>query len=114
MREGDDHAADVAIIASATADELRFHEPPEARTRFAGSGARESRRATTRRNVDSPVQHDLVGMLGIVNAVVRFTPVSSPSARAHATWCTRSGRGRPVVDRLVDLDVPDDLARRRA
>jgi hypothetical protein len=50
------HAADVAIIASAAADELIFHAQPEVRTRFPGSGERDSGQTTSRRNVDSPVE----------------------------------------------------------
>ena len=49
-------AADVAIIASARADELRFEAPPRTGTRFPGVGERESEQTTTRRNIDSPVQ----------------------------------------------------------
>jgi hypothetical protein len=55
MPDDDVHVVDVAIVASATADELWFDAQPEGRTRFPGSGERESRQ-TTRRNVDSPVQ----------------------------------------------------------
>ena len=50
------HAVDVAIVASAAADELVFHAQPEVRTRFPGSGERDSGQTTTRRNVDSPVR----------------------------------------------------------
>jgi hypothetical protein len=56
MPNQDDCAADVAIVASAIADELRFDARPEVRTRFPGSGKRESRQAMTRTNIDSPVQ----------------------------------------------------------
>jgi hypothetical protein len=52
----DDLAADVAIVATVTADELRFEARPEVRTRFPGGGERDSRQTTTRKNVDSPVQ----------------------------------------------------------
>jgi hypothetical protein len=54
--ESVDGAADVAIVASVTADELRFESQPEVRTRFVGTGEPDSSRVTTRRNVDSPVQ----------------------------------------------------------
>jgi hypothetical protein len=56
MPHDDAHAADVAIVASATADELRFHAQPEVRTRFPGSGERDSGQTTARMNVDSPVE----------------------------------------------------------
>ena len=42
MPTGEHHAADVAIVASVTADELRFESRPDARTRFPGSGERDS------------------------------------------------------------------------
>ena len=48
--------ADVAIVASATADELRFLSRPHVHVRFHGTGQRESRQTTTRRNVDTPVR----------------------------------------------------------
>ena len=41
--------ADVEIVASAAADELRFHSEPEVRVGFPGTGERESRQVTTRR-----------------------------------------------------------------
>jgi len=56
MPDHDDRTADVAIVARATADELRFDARPEVRTRFPGSGKRESGQTTARTNVDSPVQ----------------------------------------------------------
>jgi hypothetical protein len=56
MPTGERHAPDVAIIASASADELRFETQPESRTRFPGSGERDSRQSTTKRNIDSPVE----------------------------------------------------------
>jgi hypothetical protein len=56
MPAGEPHAADVAIVACASADELRFETHPSVRTRFPGSGARDSQQATTKRNVDSPVE----------------------------------------------------------
>jgi hypothetical protein len=56
MPTGEHHPADVAIIASASADELRFETQPDSRTRFPGSGERDSEQATTRRNLDSPVE----------------------------------------------------------
>jgi hypothetical protein len=56
MADHDDCTADVAIVASATADELRFEARPQVRTCFTGSGERESGQTTTRTNVDSPVQ----------------------------------------------------------
>jgi hypothetical protein len=48
--------ADVEIVASATAAELRFDTEPVVRVRYFGTGKRDSRQVTTRRNVDSPVQ----------------------------------------------------------
>jgi hypothetical protein len=55
MPDHDECAADVVIVASAAADELRFQAQPEVRTRFPGRGERDSRQ-TTRRNIASPVQ----------------------------------------------------------
>jgi hypothetical protein len=48
--------ADVEIIASAAADELRFDGDPKVRVSFPGAGKRDSRQVTTRQNVDTPVQ----------------------------------------------------------
>ena len=56
MSEGVDGAADVAIVARVTAEELRFESRPEVRTDVQGAGEGGACRATTRRNVDSPVQ----------------------------------------------------------
>lgn len=57
---GADDRADVEIAAHASADELRFEEPPQSRTTFPGRGARTSRRQTERRNLDSPAQRGTV------------------------------------------------------
>jgi hypothetical protein len=54
--DDDDCPPDVAIIASAAAQELCFGVQPEVRTRFPGTGKRKSGQTTTRTNVDSPVQ----------------------------------------------------------
>jgi hypothetical protein len=48
--------ADVEINASAAAAELRFDSEPTVTVRFPGTGKRDSRQVTRRRNVDSPVQ----------------------------------------------------------
>jgi hypothetical protein len=48
--------ADVEIVASAAANELRFRAQPEVRTSFLGTGQRDSRQVTTRQHVDTPVQ----------------------------------------------------------
>jgi hypothetical protein len=48
--------ADVEIVASAAVEELRFDTEPEVTVRFPGTGRRDSRQVTNRRNVDSPVQ----------------------------------------------------------
>jgi hypothetical protein len=50
------HQADVEIVASAAADELRFDTQPEVRVSFPGTGKRDSRQVTGRQNIDSPVQ----------------------------------------------------------
>lgn len=56
MPTGPEHEADVEIVASAAAQELRFHTAPEVDVRFPGAGERDSRQVTRRQNVDSPVQ----------------------------------------------------------
>ena len=56
MQPDDEPTADVEIVASAAADELRFHVQPEVRVSFPGTGARDSRQITTRENIDTPVQ----------------------------------------------------------
>jgi len=48
--------ADIEIVASAAADELRFDTEPEVRVTFPGTGGRDSRQVTRRENVDTPVQ----------------------------------------------------------
>ena len=40
MQPDDEPTADVEIVASAAADELRFHAEPEVRVSFPGTGAR--------------------------------------------------------------------------
>jgi len=56
MQPDDEPTTDVEIVGSAAADELRFHEVPEVQVSFPGTGARDSRQVTTRRNIDTPVQ----------------------------------------------------------
>ena len=48
--------ADVEIVASAAAEELRFDTEPTVTVRYFGTGKRDSRQVTKRRNVDSPVR----------------------------------------------------------
>jgi len=48
--------ADVEIVASAAADELRFDTQPEVRVSFPGTGDRDSRQMTRRQNIDAPVR----------------------------------------------------------
>jgi hypothetical protein len=56
MQPDDEPTADVEIVASAAADQLRFHVQPEFRVSFPGTGARDSRQITARRKIDTPVQ----------------------------------------------------------
>jgi hypothetical protein len=56
MPPADGPTADVEIVARAAADELRFHAEPEVRVSFPGTGERDSRQITSRRNIDTPVQ----------------------------------------------------------
>jgi hypothetical protein len=56
MQPDDEPMADVEIVASAAAGELRFHVEPEVRVSFPGTGARDSRQINTRGNIDTPVQ----------------------------------------------------------
>jgi len=56
MPVADGPTADVEMVASAAADELRFHSEPEVRVSFPGTGERDSRQITSRRNIDTPVQ----------------------------------------------------------
>jgi hypothetical protein len=48
--------ADVEIVAGAAARELHFDSEPTVTVRFPGTGERDSRQETKRRNIDSPVQ----------------------------------------------------------
>jgi len=58
---GDDaREADVEIVASAAADELRFDTKPHLRVRFPGTGRRDSRQVTRRENVDTPVPGEAI------------------------------------------------------
>jgi hypothetical protein len=56
MAGHDAREADVEIVASVAADELRFDTKPKVRVRFPGTGRRDSRQVTRRENVDTPVQ----------------------------------------------------------
>jgi hypothetical protein len=47
MQPDDEPSADVEVVASAAADELRFQVQPEVRVSFPGTGARDSRQITT-------------------------------------------------------------------
>lgn len=52
----DPHEPDIEIVARVRADELRFDAEPEVEIRFPGSGRRDSRHVTTRRNIDRPIK----------------------------------------------------------
>ena len=56
MQPEDELPGDVEIVASAAADELRFHSEPEVRVSFPGTGERNSSQITSRTNIDTPVQ----------------------------------------------------------
>jgi hypothetical protein len=47
---------DIEIVARVRAAELRFDAEPEVGVRFPGSGKRDSRHVTTRRNIDKPIK----------------------------------------------------------
>ena len=55
MQPDEEPMADVEIVASAAADELRFHLEPEVRVSFPGTGARYPARSLPR-HIDTPVQ----------------------------------------------------------
>jgi hypothetical protein len=48
--------ADIEIVARVGAEEARFDAAPRAQVRFPGSGRRDSRQVTTRKNIDNPVR----------------------------------------------------------
>jgi hypothetical protein len=52
----DPHEPDIEIVARVRADELRFDAEPEVQVRFPGSGKRDSRQVTTRKNIDKPIE----------------------------------------------------------
>ena len=56
MQPDDEPTADVEMVVGAAADELCFHSEPEVRVSFPGTGERDSRQITSRRNIDTPVQ----------------------------------------------------------
>jgi hypothetical protein len=72
MQPDNEVTADVEIVASAAAEELRFHSVPAVRVSFPGTGERDSRQITTRRNIDTPVQPEKV-----YRRVVVTTQISS-------------------------------------
>jgi hypothetical protein len=47
---------DIEIVARVRADEVRFDAAPHVQVRFPGSGRRDSRQVTTRKNIDKPVR----------------------------------------------------------
>lgn len=52
---GDPRQPDIEIVARVRADELRFGAEPEVQVRFPGSGKRDSRQVTKRKNIDKPI-----------------------------------------------------------
>jgi hypothetical protein len=52
----DPHEPDIEIIARVRTDELRFDAEPEVQVRFPGSGKRDSRQVTQRKNIDKPIK----------------------------------------------------------
>ena len=52
----DPNEPDIEIVARVRADELRFDAEPEVEIRFPGSGKRDSRQLTTRKNIDKPIR----------------------------------------------------------
>jgi hypothetical protein len=50
------HEPDIEIVARVHADELRFDAEPDVEVRFPGSGRRDSRQVTTRKNIDRPIE----------------------------------------------------------
>jgi hypothetical protein len=53
---GDPRQPDIEIVARVRADELRFDAKPEVQVRFPGSGKRDSRQVTRRKNIDKPIK----------------------------------------------------------
>jgi hypothetical protein len=49
------HEPDIEILTRVRADKLRFDAEPEVEIRFPGSGNRDSRQVTTRKNIDKPI-----------------------------------------------------------
>jgi hypothetical protein len=52
----DPHEPDIEIVARVRADEVRFDAEPEVEVRFPGSGKRDSRQVTQRKNIDKPIK----------------------------------------------------------
>jgi hypothetical protein len=52
----DPREPDIEIVARVRADKLRFDARPEVEIRFPGSGKRDSRQVTTRKNIDKPIE----------------------------------------------------------
>ena len=48
--------ADIEIVARVCADKVRFDAAPHAQVRFPGTGRRDSRQVTSRKNIDKPVR----------------------------------------------------------
>jgi hypothetical protein len=53
---GDPRQPDIEIVARVRADKLRFDAEPEVQVRFPGSGRRDSRQVTQRKNIDKPIK----------------------------------------------------------
>jgi hypothetical protein len=56
MARDDARDADVEIVASAAADELRFDARPQVEVTYPGTRKRDSRQVTRRQNIETPVQ----------------------------------------------------------
>jgi hypothetical protein len=56
MTDIESHEPDIEIVARVRADELRFDAEPDVEVRFPGSGRRDSRQVTTRKNIDQPIK----------------------------------------------------------
>jgi hypothetical protein len=50
------HEPDIEIVARVHAGELRFDAEPDVEVRFPGTGRRDSRHVTTRKNIDRPIK----------------------------------------------------------
>ena len=99
----DPYEPDIEIVARVRADELRFDAEPEVEIRFPGSGQRDSRQLTTRKNIDEPIDTFIPAQL----SANRFSLLEI-SFRHTARVAKLPFRHRDPFDRLLVAQALED------